>query len=282
MQRSSSASRKCGYTTSKGSPCKNPSGSCQYHCKRDISKRVSSKSRSTAKKASVKRETIRRSSPPRIEPGSYVALLNDLPEPVLYRTLFNLQREELNQICKSASKLRLKGVPTKIEKICRTKRFQEEYVQKNPLQIWSLLDATMSEIGNYYVRDQYRTINIVGSTIDYTYGDGHGISLTYTGSPPKSIIGSPGKGKWRVDILSEGGDTEEAKKVFIRRTGITKLFSRDQIEINRAAKLFVRQLHAEIVYLYMKGKFVLDKMTGPHDQRMRVARINLLFKNFPK
>lgn len=267
---------RCGRMTTRGKPCKNPYGSCRFHSKKTSPKKSPEMQWESPPKSTLKSSSIPKSdspkkrgkvwsvkapglspeasplSPPRIEKGSNIDLLNNLPQPVLYQTLLKIPRDELNEICKSASKMRRKGILTNIEKMCRNKGFQEDYALKHPFKYPEILKR-----GEYTVFgiENISTIKVkVGFTryedsryLFLSYTDGYGIRIErinvrddYYTTPLKPFAVG-----WDSPISDE-----QAKKIAIERTGRPDLFSADVEKRGEAVVSLIKQIISEIKRKY--------------------------------
>jgi hypothetical protein len=281
MERSST---KCGYMTGKGKKCKNPSGSCRFHCKgrtikapRGLSsgeesssppKSTLKKGRSTPTSASPKKRgrTSKSSSlkippsPPHIKKDSDIDLLNNLPKPFIYKALLQIPRAELNEICKSASKLRIRGELTNIEKICRENRFQKEYALKHPQKEYPVIlaDRLDSVLIDHITSDLVNvTIDQDENNIQIVFASGWGIRIWKKGNTwfTDSIV--------KVGSIYYGVEPERVfgrdfiRKLAIEKTGRPDLFSKDAGERGRAVESLLRQIISEVEDQYYDGRLIL-------------------------
>jgi hypothetical protein len=245
-------SKKCGYMTGKGKKCKNPSESCRFHYK-SVGKKVSPK-KSTSPKSFPKKEID-------------IDFLNDLPVPVLYQTLLKVPRKQLNEICKSASKTRIRGVVTKIEKICRSDRFQKEYIKiYGYLEYPEIFEDKILFLGRYgenhlAANDSHLSIivNEEGDpwemlasdlwrdegSVTFIYDDEYYMTLTMLKN-----------GIWKVKLAGNFLEKPALREYFIKKTGRPQLFSKDYKIVAKQAIFFLKQISDEIVRKYKNGNIV--------------------------
>lgn len=136
-------SPKCGALTSTGKKCK-MSRPCRYHGAQSpksstkistfedalgiFSPKTPKKSpERSAKSRSVKTTSPKR-SPKTSSPKLDVARFEALPGVVLYQVLLNIPRDQINAICRAASK------NSSVYKICKSIRFRQEYDAKHPVR----------------------------------------------------------------------------------------------------------------------------------------------------
>jgi hypothetical protein len=239
MERTPS-SKKCGYVTSKGKKCKNPSESCRFHCSAVKKGRTTPKSDSPKKRGRVAKSVSPRSkssSPMSMSPSIEIDRLNDLTLPSLYQILLKIPRAELNEICKSSSKLRMRGKLTNIEKICRNDRFQKEYSKKHGGEIFEdeILFLGRNDRGLKEVRDSKLRIEI-DEKIDMPRTTGE-IYFDY-GRDGYMNLARVKHGNWKVDT--------DNRPFFIQKTGRPKLFSSDKEVRTREVESFLKQISDEV------------------------------------
>jgi hypothetical protein len=236
--------------TAKGTKCKSPAESCRFHCTTAKKKsRTTPTSTSPKKRGEVSKSSSLKASlsPPRIEKGSDIDLLNNLPPLVLYQTLLKIPREELNEICESASKLRRRGILTNIEKICREERFQKEYRKIHPPKEYPILFD--SNIDLYF---QHMSSG--------SWGRGHPINVIVNEKGIIRFIYSDvelqiwKKGTIWFTRYESSKDSEEIKTIITRVTGRPNLFSKHAKERGKAVESLLRQIISEAKEQYRQGR----------------------------
>lgn len=138
--------------TSSGKPCKlclKKGGKCHLHC--SSKKSSSSPKKSPKKSGSPKRLKSRKSSPKNIH-------FDEIPLPALYVILINLDRDDLDEACIASRQAR---------KICKLKRFREEYSARQPKNIIGKLTEAGRYVSRQFTKIDFTDENETLVTINY-------------------------------------------------------------------------------------------------------------------
>jgi hypothetical protein len=270
---SSASPKRCGYMTAKGKKCKNPSESCRFHCGEGSAKKSPTKSpRGTPKSGKRKSGTPGKSLSPGRSAGSVQAgdikILLALPIPYLHDILLQSSRDELHQLCEAASKMRIRGELTNIEKLCRNKGFQNEYNLAHPYKKYpNIFAEEIREIKKKYIMDTAAlSLEIYANHITLTYFDGYEASFTMTRD-----------GSWLASAKAPEGEEDDdlyPEATIEQRIGRPKLFSRKVKERTNEVNLLLKQMLREL-----ERKYWLDKIRE-NELKGGVSGIRNFFKKF--